>query len=73
MNQKTEKTKYNSQTGQVSLFDDDPSFIETEYTIEQSQQTTINTVLRNIEKKKRNNLLRGNVEVKAIQHHQDNT
>jgi len=69
---KTEKTKYNTPDGQVSLFDDDPSFSESEHTEEQSQQTISYTVVRNIHKKKRNDSLRDDVEVEAIHHHPEN-
>jgi transposase len=49
---KTEKSKYNTPDGQASLFDDDPSFTDSEHTEEQSQQTISYTVVRNIQKKK---------------------
>ncbi|WP_224427703.1 IS66 family transposase zinc-finger binding domain-containing protein [Cytobacillus oceanisediminis] len=70
---KTEKSKYNTPDGQVSLFEDDPSFTDSEHTEEQSQQTISYTVVRNIQKKKRNDSLRDDVEIEAIHHHPDNT
>ena len=66
---KTEKSKYNGPDGQVSLFEDDPSFTDSEHTEEQSQQTISYTVVRNIHKKKRNDSLRDDVEVETIHHH----
>ena len=49
---KTEKSKYNAPDGQGSLFDDDPSFSESEHTEEQSQQTISYTVVRKFKRKK---------------------
>ena len=48
---KTEKSKYNTPGGQVSLFEDDPSFTDPEHTEEQSQQTISYTVVRKIQPK----------------------
>lgn len=70
---KTEKSKYNLPDGQVSLFEDDPSFNDSEHTEEQSQQTISYTVVRKIHKKKRNDSLRDDVEVEVIHHHPSNT
>lgn len=70
---KTEKAKYNALDGQGSLFDDDPSFSESEHTEEQSQQTISYTVVRNIQKKKRNDSLHDEIEVEAIHHYPENT
>lgn len=70
---KTEKSKYNAPDGQGSLFDDDPSFSDSEHTEEQSQQTISYTVVRKVQKKKRNDSLSDNVEVEAIHHHPVNT
>lgn len=70
---KTEKSKYNTPDGQVSLFEDDPSFIDSEHTEEESQQMISYTVVRKIHKKKRNDSLRDNVEVEAIHHHPEST
>jgi transposase len=69
---KTEKSKYNGPDGQVSLFEDDPSFTDSEHTEEQSQQTISYTVVRTIQKKKRNDSLRDDVEVETIHHHPEN-
>ncbi|WP_019157281.1 IS66 family transposase [Robertmurraya massiliosenegalensis] len=70
---KTEKSKYNVPDGQGSLFDDDPSFSESEHTEEQSQQTILYTVVRKIQKKKRNDSLNDDVEIKEVHHHPENT
>ncbi|MED4369147.1 IS66 family transposase [Schinkia azotoformans] len=70
---KTEKTKYNAPDGQGSLFDDDPSFSESEHTEEQSQQTISYTVVRKVQKKKRNDSLHDGIEVEAVHHHPKNT
>ncbi len=70
---KTEKSKYNAPDGQGSLFDDDPSFSESEHTEEQSQQTISYTVVRTIQKKKRNDSLRDDIEVEAFHHYPKNT
>ncbi|WP_066071683.1 IS66 family transposase [Neobacillus soli] len=70
---KTEKSKYNEPDGQVSLFEDDPSFNESEHTEEQSQQTISYTVVRKIQRKKQNDSLRNDVEVETIHHHPEST
>ncbi|MGZ4159464.1 MAG: IS66 family transposase, partial [Neobacillus sp.] len=70
---KTEKSKYNTPDGQASLFDDDPSFSESEHTEEQSQQTISYTVVRTIQKKKRNDSLRDDIVVEAIHYYPENT
>jgi transposase len=70
---KTEKSKYNSPDGQVSLFEDDPSFNESEHTEEQSQQTISYTVERKIQRKKRNDSLRDDVEIETVHHHPEST
>ncbi len=70
---KTEKSKYNTLDGQISLFDNDPSFNDSEHTEEQSQQTISYTVVRKAQNKKRNDSLHENVEVKAIHYHPENT
>ena len=69
---KTEKSKYNVPDGQGSLFDDDPSFTDSEHTEEQSQQTISYSVVRLIQKKKRNDSLYDDVEVETIHHHPEN-
>lgn len=70
---KTEKSKYNAPDGQASLFGDDPSFNDPEHTGEQSQQTITYTVVRKVQKKKRNDSLHDGIEVEAVHHHPDNT
>jgi len=70
---KTEKSKYNTPDGQTSLFEDDPSFNEPEHTGEQSQQTISYTVVRKVQKKKRNDSLHDSIEVEAVHHHPENT
>ncbi|GKU82929.1 hypothetical protein [Niallia sp. NCCP-28] len=70
---KTEKSKYNALDGQGSLFDDDSSFSESEHTEEQSQQTISYTVVRTIQKKKRNDSLSDDIEVEALHYHPENT
>ena len=70
---KTEKAKYNTPEGQGSLFDNDPSFSESEPTEEQSQQTISYTVVRTIQKKKRNDSLRDDIEIEAFHYHPENT
>ncbi|MBN6187788.1 IS66 family transposase [Aneurinibacillus sp. BA2021] len=70
---KTEKAKYNTLDGQASLFEDDPSFSETEHTVEQSQQTISYTVVRNVQSKKRNDSLRDGIEVETVHHYPENT
>lgn len=70
---KTEKSKYNAPDGQGSFFDDDPSFSEPEHTGEQSQQTISYTVVRKVQKKKRNDSLHDGMEVEAIHYHPENT
>lgn len=70
---KTEKSKYHTPDGQTSLFDDDPSFNVPEQTGEESQQIISYTVVRKVQKKKRNDSLRDDVEVEAIHHYPENT
>lgn len=70
---KTEKSKYQAPDGQGSLFEDDPFFNESEQTEEQSQQTVSYTVVRKINRKKRNDLLREDVEIETIHHHPEHT
>ena len=69
---KTEKSKYNTPDGQTSLFDDEPSFSEPEHTGEQSQQTISYTVVRKVQKKKRNDSLHDGIKVEAVHHHPKN-
>jgi transposase len=70
---KTEKPRYNAPDGQGSLFEDDPSFNEPEHTGEQSQQTISYTVVRKVQKKKRNDSLHDGIEVEVVHHHPENT
>ncbi len=70
---KTEKSKYNPLDGQASLFDDDPSFSESEHTEEQSQQTISYTVVRKVKNKKRNDSLDDGIEINTVHHHPENT
>ncbi len=70
---KTEKSKYQAPDGQVSLFEDDSSFNDSEHTEEQSQQTCTYTVVRKVKNKKRNDSLRDNMEIEVIHHHPENT
>ena len=70
---KTEKSKYNAPDGQGSLFEDDPSFTEPEHTEVQSQQTISYTVVRKIQRKKRNDLLREDIETEVIHYHPEST
>ncbi|MGG3690168.1 IS66 family transposase, partial [Caldifermentibacillus hisashii] len=46
---KTEKSKYNTPDGQISLFDDDSSFNDSEHTEEQSQQMISYTIVRKVQ------------------------
>ena len=69
---KTEKSKYNTPDGQGSLFEDDSSFTDSEHTEEQSQQTISYTAVRAVQKKKRNDSLREDVETEVIHHHPKN-
>nr|WP_066372835.1 IS66 family transposase zinc-finger binding domain-containing protein [Neobacillus fumarioli] len=57
----------------MSLFEDDPSFNEPEHTGEQSQQTISYTVVRKVQKKKRNDSLHDGTEIEAVHHHPENT
>ncbi|MFC0559017.1 IS66 family transposase [Halalkalibacter alkalisediminis] len=69
---KTEKSKYNTLDGQGSLFEDDPSFSDSEHTEEQSQQTISYTVVRRVQKK-RNDSLHHGVETEEVHHYPKNT
>ncbi|GGG34476.1 hypothetical protein GCM10007425_31460 [Lysinibacillus alkalisoli] len=66
---KSEKSKYQAPDGQVSLFEDDPSFNEPEQTVEQSTDTVSYTVIRKKTNKKRNDSFRENIEIEEIHHH----
>ncbi|WP_234007913.1 transposase, partial [Lysinibacillus sp. FJAT-14745] len=60
---KSEKSKYQAPDGQCSLFDDDPSFNESEHTEEQSTATITYTVNRKSHKKKRNDSFQNGIEI----------
>lgn len=70
---KSEKSKYQAPDGQCSLFEDDPSFSDSEQTEEQSTETISYTVIRKVSKKKRNDSFRHGVEIEEIHHHPANT
>lgn len=70
---KTEKSKYQVPDGQCSLFEDDPSFSDSEHTEEQSTATITYRVVRKINRKKRNDSFRDDVETKEIHHHPEST
>lgn len=69
---KSEKSKYQAPDGQVSLFEDDPSFNEHEQTGEQSTETISYSVTRKKKNKKRNDSFREDIEIEAIHHHPAN-
>lgn len=66
---KSEKSKYQAPDGQVSLFEDDPSFNEPEQTEEQSTETVSYSVTRKKKNKKRNDSFCENIEIEKIHHH----
>ena len=66
---KTEKSKYQTTEGQISLFEDDPLFSEPEHTEEQSTSVITYTVVRKAKYKKRNDSFLDHIEVEAIHHH----
>ncbi len=70
---KSEKSKYQAPDGQGSLFEDDPSFSDSEHTEEQSTPTVTYTVVRKLHKKKRNDAFLDGIEVEEVHHHPDNT
>lgn len=70
---KSEKAKYQAPDGQCSLFEDDPSFSDSEQTEEQSTETVSYTVVRKLSKKKRNDSFRDGIEIEEIHHHPVNT
>nr|WP_235617246.1 transposase [Lysinibacillus mangiferihumi] len=70
---KSEKSKYQAPDGQGSLFDDDPSFNESEHTEEQSTATITYTVNRKLHKKKRNDSFHEGIEIEEVHHHPTNT
>ena len=66
---KSEKSKYQAPDGQVSLFEDDPSFNDSEQTEEQSTETIRYAVTRKSTNKKRNDVFLGHIEVEEVHHH----
>lgn len=66
---KSEKSKYQAPDGQCSLFEDDPSFNESEHTEEQSTETVSYTVVRKIRSKKRNDSFIEGLEIEEVHHH----
>lgn len=70
---KSEKSKYQVPDGQCSLFEDDPSFNDSEHTEEQSTETITYTVVRKLNRKKRNDSFRDDVETEEIHHHPEST
>lgn len=69
---KSEKSKYQAPDGQCSLFEDDPSFSDSEQTEEQSTETISYTVVRKLSKKKRNDSFQDGIEIEEIHHHPAN-
>lgn len=70
---KTEKSKYNTPDGQASLFDDDPSFTDSEHTEDQSIATITYTIVRKKQTKKRNDSFLDDVEIERIHYHLEQT
>lgn len=70
---KSEKSKYQVPDGQGSLFEEDPSFTDSEHTEEQSTPTVTYTVVRKLHRKKRNDSFRDGIEIEEIHHHPENT
>lgn len=68
---KSEKSKYQAPDGQGSLFEDDPSFSDSEHTEKQSTETISYTVVRKLNKKKRNDSFHDGIEIEEIHHHPD--
>ena len=69
---RSEKSKYQAPDGQVSLFEDDPSFNESEHTEEQSTEMIRYTVTRKKTNKKRNDSFLEGTEIEEIHHHPSN-
>lgn len=69
---KSEKSKYQAPDGQCSLFEDDPSFSDSEQTEEQSTETISYTVVRKLSKKKRNDSFRDDIEMEEVHHYPAN-
>src|SRR5690606_33645952 len=64
--------RYQAPDGQGSLFEDDPSFSDSEQTEEQSTETVSYTVVRKLSKKKRNDSFQDGIEIEEIHHHPAN-
>ncbi|WP_235842066.1 IS66 family transposase zinc-finger binding domain-containing protein [Neobacillus fumarioli] len=70
---KTEKSKYNAPDGQVSLFEDDPSFNEPEQHRRTKPTDDFLHCCTKSSKEKRNDSLHNDIEVEAVHHHPENT
>ena len=70
---KSEKSKYQAPDGQVSLFEDDPLFNDSEQTEEQSTETVSYTVVRKKTNKKRNDSFCDGIEIEEVHHHPTST
>lgn len=66
---KSEKSKYQVPDGQGSLFEDDPSFNESEQTEEKSTETISYTVNRKKTNKKRNDSFGEHIEIEEVHYH----
>ena len=66
---RSEKAKYQAPDGQCSLFEDDPSFSDSEQTEKQSTEIIRYTVIRKKTNKKRNDSFIEGVAVEEIHHH----
>lgn len=69
---RSEKAKYQAPEGQCSLFEEDPSFSDSEQTEKQSTETIRYTVIRKKTNKKRNDSFIEGVAVEEIHHHPAN-
>ncbi|WP_341299426.1 IS66 family transposase [Lysinibacillus sp. FSL H8-0500] len=69
---KSEKSKYQAPDRQVSLFENDPSFNESEQTEEQSTEAVSYTITRKKTNKKRNDSFHEEIEMEEIHHHPAN-
>lgn len=70
---KSEKSKYQAPDGQGFLFEDDPSFSDSEHTEKQRTETISYTVVRKLNKKKRNDSFHEGIEIVEIHPHPDDT
>ena len=69
---KTEKSKYNTPDGQVSLFEDDPSFTDPGTQKNKANRPFLILLYEKFNQK-RNDSLREDIEIEAIHHHPANT